>query len=91
MIAGLLSATCNSYTPRPKVELLKFVYDVKLWLNPHIEDLYGHTQPHCFKFVLKGVQEIIIKLFLIFYGFIDAYLTTKNSNCLVWLHLIRGV
>ena len=53
VIAGLLSATCNSYTPRPKVELLKFVYDVKSWLNPHIEDLHDHTQPHCFKFVLK--------------------------------------
>ena len=63
MFIGLLSATSNSYTPHPKVKLLEFVYDVKSWLSPHIEDLHGHTQPHCFKFVLNsdGYSEMYYK------------------------------
>ena len=45
-----MKATEQSYTPHPTVKILPYVYDVKSWLAPHIEDLHGHTQPHCFKF-----------------------------------------
>lgn len=51
---GLIDATTMSYSPHPKVELLKYVYDVRAWLTPSIEDLHGHTQPHCFKFTLNA-------------------------------------
>lgn len=40
---GLIDATTMSYSPHPKVELLKYVYDVRAWLTPSIEDLHGHT------------------------------------------------
>ena len=49
-----MKATTESYSPHPKVELLKYVYDVREWLTTSIVDLHGHTQPHCFKFILNS-------------------------------------
>ena len=46
--------TASSYNPQPMVEFVKHVHDVKLCLTPSIEELHGHTQPHCFKFVLSS-------------------------------------
>ena len=31
-------------------DVLSYVFDVKLWLTPHLEDLHQHTKPHVFKF-----------------------------------------
>ena len=31
-------------------DVLSHVFDVKMWLTPHLEDLHQHTQPHVFKF-----------------------------------------
>lgn len=33
---GLIDATTMSYSPHPKVELLKYVYDVRAWLTPSL-------------------------------------------------------
>ncbi len=44
--------TAQSYTPQPVTIQLKSVYDVRSWLVPHIEELHGHSQPHCFRFTL---------------------------------------
>ena len=62
-IPELINVTTRSYSPHPKVELLEYIYDVRSWLTPFIEDLHGHTQPHCFKFVLnaKGCAEMFYK------------------------------
>ena len=62
-IPELINVTTRSYSPHPKVELLEYVYDVRSWLTPFIEDLHGHTQPHCFKFVLnaEGCAEMFYK------------------------------
>lgn len=53
-ILGLIKVTASSYNPQPMVEFVKHVYDVKSWLTPSIEELHGHTQPHCFKFFLSS-------------------------------------
>lgn len=43
----------------PFVKLLEGVYDVKSWLLPHIEDIHGHTAPHCFKFIKIGNEVLL--------------------------------
>ena len=40
-----------SSTPSPKVKVLDSVLDVKAWLTPSLENMHGHSGPHCFKFI----------------------------------------
>ena len=49
----LLHATEVSMEPQPKAVLIKEIYDVRSWIATHLNDLHGHSQPHCFKFVLN--------------------------------------
>jgi len=39
--------------PQPKAMLIKEIYDVRSWIATHLDELHGHRQPHCFKFVLN--------------------------------------
>lgn len=50
---GLMKVTAQSFTPQPATVLLESVYDVRSWLAPYINDLHGHSQPHCFRFSLN--------------------------------------
>ena len=55
----LFKVTYESFTPNPTVACLSNLLDVKEWLAPCINDVHGHTQPHCFKFVLKDNKAVI--------------------------------
>lgn len=48
-----MKVTAQSFTPQPITILLETVYDVRSWLAPCIEELHGHSQPHCFRFTLN--------------------------------------
>ena len=48
-----MKATAQSFTPQPVTILLESVYDVRSWLLPYIDELQGHSQPHCFRFTLN--------------------------------------
>ena len=37
----------------PSIFFLEAMHDVKGWISPHLNDLHGHRDPHCFKFVLN--------------------------------------
>ena len=47
----LLEATKVSMDPNPITTLIEYMHDVKKWITPHLNDLHGHRDPHCFKFV----------------------------------------
>ena len=49
----MLHATEVSMDPQPKAVLIKEIYDVRSWIAAHLHDLHGHSQPHCFKFILN--------------------------------------
>ena len=48
----LFDETTNSTSPSPTVSFIKEIFDLKSWLNPLMEQLHGHSLPHCFKFIL---------------------------------------
>lgn len=48
----MMQETAASCTPSPEVTLLRSIFDVKSWLSPVLENLHGHSTPHCFKFLL---------------------------------------
>ena len=49
---AMMQETAASCTPSPEVTLLRSIFDVKSWLSPVLENLHGHSTPHCFKFLL---------------------------------------
>ena len=49
--ADLLEATKASMDPTPTTTLIEHMFNVKKWILPHLNDLHGHRDPHCFKFV----------------------------------------
>ena len=56
----LLKQTKLSTTPEPQATVLSEVKDVKTWISPVLEDIHGHSIPHCFKFIKCGVE---VKMF----------------------------
>ena len=32
------------------VSTLKYVFDIKSWISPHLNEIHGHTTPHIFRF-----------------------------------------
>ena len=54
-----MKATAQSYTPQPITCLLSSVYDVRSWLTSFIDELTGHSQPHCFRFTLDKGQAVM--------------------------------
>ena len=49
--ADLLHETSCSTSPNPTTGLIQTVYNVKTWLEHSLNELHGHSSPHCFKFV----------------------------------------
>ncbi len=41
-------------TPSPEVVWVEWVFEIKTWLGPHVEELRGHSQPHCYRFTTNG-------------------------------------
>ena len=41
-------------------KMLKIVYDIKLWIADHAEELHEHTVPNCFKFELNEEGKAIM-------------------------------
>ena len=56
IIADLLSETRESTTPQPHATSLSEVHDVKSWIAASMEDVHGHSTPHCFKFIKRGEE-----------------------------------
>ncbi|XP_066302145.1 uncharacterized protein [Branchiostoma lanceolatum] len=49
----LIETIEKSYTPAPEAFQLKHVGDYKEWLSDELENIYGHSVPHCFKFIME--------------------------------------
>ena len=58
---GLQKATVQSFTPQAQVTMLNHLYDVCNWIAPGLNDLHGHSQPHCFRFTLNLQDEAIMQ------------------------------
>lgn len=48
-----LLKTEASMDPQPKAVLIKEIYDVRSWIATNLNELHGHSQPHCYKFALN--------------------------------------
>ena len=35
---------------------LKYVFDIKNWIAPHLDEIHGHTAPHVFRFRLTHAK-----------------------------------
>ena len=40
--------------------MLTWLYDIRNWIAPHVEDIHGHTQPHHFRFTLDEVGIVVM-------------------------------
>jgi len=50
-----------SSTPSPNVRVVQHVFDIKAWLLPQVDELHGHSTPHCFKFIKKsGFEDVLM-------------------------------
>lgn len=56
--AGLLTTIMDSYTPQPCAALVTKLFDIKSWIAPYINEIHGHTQPHCFRFMKNDNSEV---------------------------------
>jgi hypothetical protein len=45
----------DSYSPKPTVQMIQYVHDIKEWISPMLKDLHGHSEPLHFKFVKDGI------------------------------------
>ena len=58
---GLKRETMLSSTPSPNVRVVQHVLDVKAWILPQMNELHGHSTPHCFKFIKKcGSDDVLM-------------------------------
>ena len=48
-----------STTPEPIV-VLREIQDIKAWIKSSLEDIHGHSTPHCFKFQNNAKGEVIM-------------------------------
>lgn len=46
--------------PTPQMYFMEEMYDIKSWITPHLSELHGHRQPHCFKFVLNEEEKAVM-------------------------------
>lgn len=46
-----MEACCKAanHTVR-ETSTLKFIFDIKTWISPYLEEIHGHTTPHVFLF-----------------------------------------
>lgn len=40
----------KAHTPAPDVHVLKYVFDIKAWLEPYLNSVKRHVYPHAYKF-----------------------------------------
>ena len=55
--ADLLHETSCNTSPNPTTCLIQTVYNVKTWLEHSLNELHGHSSPHCLKFVECSSKE----------------------------------
>ena len=36
------------------------MYDVRSWIEPHLNEIHGHREPHCFKFVMNEENKAVM-------------------------------
>ena len=36
--------------------VLKYIFDIKSWIAPHLDEIHGHTVPHVFRFRLNSAK-----------------------------------
>jgi len=53
LCVDLFEATRNCMDLNPSTFFLEVMHDIKSWISPHLNELHGHRDPHCFKFVLN--------------------------------------
>jgi len=46
--------------PTPTAHLLESIYDIKAWITPHLNNLHGHSQPHCFKSIRNNQEKAVM-------------------------------
>jgi hypothetical protein len=39
------------------VSTLNYVFDIKNWIAPHLDEIHGHTAPHVFRFQLNHASK----------------------------------
>ena len=56
-----LEATGNCMDLHLSTFFLETLHDVKGWILPHLSELHGHRDPHCFKFLLNEDNKINVE------------------------------
>ncbi|KAL9956144.1 hypothetical protein ACROYT_G037583 [Oculina patagonica] len=46
----------KAHTPAPDVHVLKYVFDIKAWLEPYLNSVKRHVYPHAYKFFKRDGQ-----------------------------------
>ena len=46
----------------PKAVLVKEIYDVRSWIAPNLNELHGHSQPHCLTEMYQAKQWCLIEI-----------------------------
>ena len=57
-----MTAFERCYTPNPTAIETEYVFNITEWLDPHIENICGHSKPQCVK-IVKDVTDGKTKLF----------------------------
>lgn len=58
-IPSLLDAFACSYSALPAIPCeITHLFDVKSWLSPHMQELFNHSQPHCFR-IKKNASGVV--------------------------------
>ena len=47
----------RSSTPHPDSNIVKAVWDIKKWLEPHLGAMEGHSKYHVFRFTLNASSQ----------------------------------
>ena len=55
-----MSAITKCYADVSSAILLEHMYDIKSWLEPHLEGLQNHSFPHIFRFTLNTSGEVVM-------------------------------
>jgi len=56
----LQKETALSTTPEPIVVILREIRDIKTWIKSSLENIHGHSIPHCFKFQKNATGHVIM-------------------------------
>ena len=81
----LLHATSVSMEPTPQTYFMKEIYDIKSWITPHLHELHGYRQPHCFKFIFNQEEKAV----MYFCNWIsDPWCTTEETTVVLKVCII---